>query len=114
MPASVTKVLKALGKTARKEVASATALVIPNGHNDFTVTGTTAVTSLTARRDPGRVIRLMGATGASVTVTDTAPAAAAEGTIAIPSGNFSMGKYDQLLLKQLADYSWVAIGNAQV
>jgi hypothetical protein len=64
-----------------------------------------------ATRMPGRRIQLVGSHDTNtVTLTRTAVASAAEGTVALGAATRVLGKYDTLELMQLDDGSWTEVG----
>lgn len=93
--------------------ANNTALEIPNGCNCFIVSGSSlTIPSLSASLRPGRVIWLIGASdSASVTITDTAIASTADGTISLSSGNTLAAGFS-IALKQLAAGGWQEVFKA--
>ena len=107
-------VVKAVGKEPGQTltVTDATALTIPNGENAFFITasGVATLPSLSSRHQPGRVIKLVGANGTGIiTVTDTAEASAAQGTISLSGGNLPLDDSDTLVLQQRTSGGWFQV-----
>jgi len=105
--------MKAMTKKPSKTLASATALTLPTGESSFFVSGTTTVASITAGRNPGRIVRLESSTG-TFSITDTAQGSAAEGTITTGGGDRALAVGSHILLKQRSDYSWIEESNAVI
>jgi hypothetical protein len=90
-------------------VASATALPLPDTGAVFTITGSTTVATITAVKNPGRVVRLIAGTGVSLTVTNN-DAPTTEGQIDLGGSNLTFAAQDVLTLMQLNNGTWVRCG----
>lgn len=89
-------------------LASASALSIPDGSSVFLVSGSTTIATLTAYRQPGRRITLIGASSASITVTNNSDPTT-EGQIDLGGSNRTLAQQDVLELIQLLNGTWVMV-----
>lgn len=102
--------MKNLAATPSVTIASAAALPIPDGDDNFFVTGTTNISTILASPRPGRTIRLQK-NDAAGNLTLTHNGVPAEGTLSL-GANITFGQNDVITLQQQTDKSWLRLSNA--
>lgn len=106
--------LRALGGKARRSISPQTyggntVLLVPHGNDAFYVTGSGTAALVLGGIRPGRVVKLIGATGTTVTITDTPIASSVDGAVHLTGGNFAFADARYLVLEQRENGSWIGV-----
>lgn len=103
--------LRAVGGKPRLTltVASDSTMKVPHGNDSFYVSGSGTVNFLYGGIRPGRIVKLIGASGTTAVLTDTAIASSADGRIHLTGGNFTFADGRYVLLEQRENGSWIGV-----